>query len=457
MDTPCAVEGSEFDFTGIGLRTILDSLFDELFPLTRSITGAGLRHSLDIFARHMPLQITTVPTGTQVFDWEVPPEWVLRQARLTAPDGTVVADAAVSNLHVVNYSAPVDADLSLDEVQGHLHSLPDLPEAIPYVTSYYKPNWGFCLADRVRLSLPAGTYHAHIDSEFVPGGVPFAECLLPGESPAEIQLSSYLCHPSLANNELSGPLVLLGLYHRLKAWPRRRYSYRFVLNPETIGSLCYLFHRADHLRQHMVAGMVLTCMGGGHTLTYKASRRGDSLFDRVAAATAAQGKMRLRPFDPTGGSDERQYCSPGFNFPVGQMGRTLYGDYAGYHNSLDDKAFMGIDSLVRGVDELEAFLHTAEIAGCFRNLQPYGEPQLGRRGLYPNMNSEETRQSSSDEVVDARTALNRILTILNYSDGRHPMIDIAERLGCPLAALDGVVGRLEKAGLLQLVPQVEAP
>ena len=436
----------------------LDALFDELFPILRSISGPGLRRSLDILARHMPLATEVIPTGTRVYDWEVPPEWHLRSARLTGPNGAVIADASLSNLHVVNYSAPVDAVLTREALESHLHSLPALPDAVPYVTSYYNRNWGFCLSHTARQSLPPGNYRAVIDSEFVEGGIPVADCVLAGESDAEVLLSSYLCHPSLANNELSGPLVLLGLYRRLAAWPRRRYSYRFVINPETIGSLCYLHRHADHLQRHMAYGMVLTCVGGPQAqLSYKMSRRGDSVLDQVMRARSDAGRARIREFDPTSGSDERQYCSPGFNLPMGQIARTIYGEYDGYHNSLDDKHFMSIESLARSVDEIENLLRTAEIAGHFQNLSPYGEPQLGRRGLYPTVNSAATWQKSNDSLLDARTFLNRLLTVLNYSDGRHSILDIAAKAGLSVEDYRTVIVRLEEAGLLKLVPKQEAP
>ena len=205
---------------GGDLEQFLSELFDELFPICRSITGPGLRESLDIFGKHIPLTIERVPTGTAVFDWTAPSEWVFRRAVLTGPDGTVVADSNVSNLHVVNYSEPVDIECSLEELTPHLHSIPHLPQAIPYVTSYYKRTWGFCLSHDQLLALPHGRYHARIDSEFIDGHVPVASCVVPGESAAEIVISSYLCHPSLANNELSGPLVLLGLHRRIAAWRR---------------------------------------------------------------------------------------------------------------------------------------------------------------------------------------------------------------------------------------------
>lgn len=430
----------------------LEILFDELFPICRSMTGEGFRRSLTIFQRHMPLEIETVPSGTTVFDWTVPPEWNIRSAVLTAPDGRVLADLSKSSLAVVNYSEPIDCRLNLADLRPHLHSLPAHPDAIPYVTSYYKRTWGFCLPDRVVRSLQEGEYHAFIDSDFSDdGGVQFAQCVLAGDCDNEILLTSYLCHPSLANNELSGPLVLLGLYDRISRWPRRRFTYRFLLNPETIGSLCYLHRHSSHLQQKLISGIVLTCLGGpAQNLSFKMSRRGDSLVDRtINYLHAKEGyPIEIRPFDPTGGSDERQYCSPGFNLPVGQLARTVYGQYPGYHNSLDTKEFMGISNLVRSIDEVEEILQSMEAGSHYVNLKPFGEPQLGRRDLYPNMNSALTRSKSSDVVMDARQFLNRLLTVLNYSDGLHDMMDIASRCGCKLSELSPVVGKLEEAGLL---------
>lgn len=430
----------------------LESLFDELFPICRSVAGEGFRSSLAIFQRHMPLEIETVPTGTAVFDWTVPPEWNIRSARLTGPDGQIIADLAQSTLAVVNYSEPVNRRLSLADLRPHLHSLPAHPDAIPYVTSYYKRTWGFCLSDRALQSLPEGEYHALIDSEFsTEGGVQFGHCVLAGDSANEILLTSYLCHPSLANNELSGPLVLLGLFDRIRRWPRRRFTYRFLLNPETIGSLCFLHRYSGHLREKLVSGIVLTCLGGpSPTLSYKMSRKGNSLTDRTLQyLREKEGRpLEIRPFDPTCGSDERQYCSPGFNLPVGQIVRTAYGQYAEYHTSLDTKEFMGIPNLVRSIDGIEEILQAIEAAGRFVNLKPYGEPQLGPRGLYPNMNSAATRAKSTDVVIDARQFLNRVLTVLSYTDGNNDMMEIAVRCGCRLAELAEVVSKLEDAGLL---------
>lgn len=428
---------------------LLDGLFDRLFPLLRSITGDGIEESLCILAQHLPLEIFGVASGTQVFDWEVPPQWSCRAARLTGPDGRTVCDLKDSSLHVLNYAAAIDTELELAALQPHLHSLPQTPEAVPYVTSYYTRTWGFCLSDAVRRALPPGRYHAYIDADFTPGRVPLAHTFLPGEHEREILLSSYLCHPSLANNELSGPLVLLGLYHRIARWPQRRHRFRFVLNPETIGSLCYLHLFGDELRAQLDAGLVLTCLGGPERLSYKSSRRGNAPIDRLAAHWQARGEsLALRPFTPANGSDERQYGAPGFKLPVGQMARTLYGTYAGYHNSLDTKAFMGIDTLIASIDAIEAFLLELDQAGPWHNLCPFGEPQLGRRGLYPTLNSAHTWQASSDAVFDGRVILERILNVLNYSDGEHDLIDIATRCGCSVRDLLPVVTQLEAGGLL---------
>jgi aminopeptidase-like protein len=433
-------------------KELLEQLFDELFPICRSITGEGIRRSFAIFQRHMPLEIETVPSGTAVFDWTVPPEWNLRSAKLTAPDGTIVANLEQSTLSVVNYSEPINRRLSLAELKPHLHCVPAYPDAIPYVTSYYKRSWGFCLPARQLHALKEGEYHAYIDSDFShDGGVQFAQCVLPGDSPNEVLLSSYLCHPSLANNELSGPLVLLGLFDCISKWPRRRFSYRFLLNPETIGSLCYLHRYSDHLREKMISGIVLTCLGGpSERLTYKMSRRGNSLVDRTVHYLRDHEKVAIevRPFTPLGGSDERQYCSPGFNLPVGQLARTVYGFYAGYHNSLDTKEFMGIPTLVQSIREIEQILRAQEMGGRYINLKPYGEPQLGPRGLYPNENSVSTRTKSTDELVDSREFLNRILMVLNYADGENDMMAIAIRCGCKLTGLADVVDKLEQSGLL---------
>ncbi len=396
----------------------------------------------------MDLAIEGVASGTRVFDWTVPPEWTIRSARLTGPDGATVADMDRSNLEVVNYAEAVDRYLTLEALQEHLHSIPGQPDLVPYVTSYYRRDWGFCISDRARRSLRPGTYRARIDATLAPGEVSFASGTIGGESAREVLLSSYLCHPSMANNELSGPLVLLGLHDRIRAWPRRRYTYRFLLNPETIGSLCFLHRHGDHVRSHVDAGLVLTCLGGpAESLSYKASRRSDAPLDRVAAHLAGDG-LALRPFDPTGGSDERQFCSPGFDLPIGQMARTIYGRYPEYHASGDDLASIGIAPLVDAVDRIEEMLLLNELRGPWINTAPMGEPQLGARGLYPSVNSPTNWHLSNDETMDSRAMLDMILWILSDADGERDLLDTAAKAGVGLRDMAAVVRTLEDGGLL---------
>lgn len=434
------------------IHNLLDDTFDRLFPILRSISGPGLEASYRVLGEHMPLDYLGVPTGQTVFDWTTPPEWHCRRATLTDPEGAVVCDTDVSNLHVLNYSEGFHGSVPLDRLQSHLHSLPHLPDTVPYVTSYYNRTWGFCLAHNVRQNLKQGDYCVAIDAEFKDGQIPLAQTVLKGTTDREVLISSYLCHPSLANNELSGPLVLLALYRALSRWEHRTFTYRFLLNPETIGSLCYLWLDGERLRSTIEAGLVLTCLGGpSRRLSFKATRRGDTRLDRLARSWADREPetLAIRPFTPTSGSDERQFCSPGFNLPVGQFARTIYGEYAGYHNALDTKAFMGIDALVESASLIERFLKELDAAGPYVNQAPFGEPQLGRRDLYPTLNSAATWQHSSDAIFDGRTTLERVLTILNYSDGTYDLIDIAGKCGCSVTELLPVVNKLRAGGLLK--------
>ncbi len=430
---------------------LLDSLFDELFPIMRSISGEGIEKSIGILAKQMPLEITKTPSNSKVFDWVVPQEWHFKSATLIGPDGEVVCDANINNLHVLNYSEPIDQKLSLEELLPHLFSIPELPNAIPYVTSYYKRKWGFCLTHEQKQNLKPGLYHAKIDTAFVDGGVPFAQCKLEGETDKEILISSYLCHPSMANNELSGPLVLLALYNRIKNWRKRRFTYRFLINPETIGSLCFLHHHGKEMKENLVSGLVLTCLGGPtKVLNYKSSRMGEGLIDKVISYQGKKTCLDINklPFTPVRGSDERQFCSPGFNLPVGQISRTTYSTYNGYHNSLDDKAFMGIDTLIESTTTIEEILKYMEVCGNPVNLLPFGEPQLGKRGLYPNLNAEETRDKSADGIVDGRVELEKRMILLNMADGENSLIDISKTCGCTVDELIPTLQVLESNNLI---------
>ncbi len=423
-----------------GIETRMEAYFDRLWPICRSILGPGYRQSLDIVSEIMPTERLKFPTGQKVFDWAVPKEWLARDAYLMDPNGRKRADFKRNNLHLVGYSAPFKGRLSLGELRAHLHSLPDLPKAVPYLTSYYKKSWGFCLSHEELLTLPDGEYEVFIDSELKDGHVEIGEAVLPGDTKDEVLFSSYLCHPSLANNELSGPLVLVFLYEKIRSMPRRRFTYRFALMPETIGSLCYLSLRGKHLKKRLAAGFQMTCLGGPSHLIYKKSRQGDSLADRAAAIMLRdQGMHEILDFDPSLGSDEQQYCSPGFDLPVGCLMRTMYGRYAEYHTSLDNKAFMTIASLKRTLEAYENLVHALESNRIWENTAPYGEPQLGKRGLYPTLGSQKTLEES----------LRGLLWLLNLADSTRDLLAIAERSGHPIKRLAETAERLSAAGLLK--------
>lgn len=429
----------------------IEDLFDRLFPICRSITGSGLRETIGLLSEQLPLEMFSVSTGTQVFDWEIPQEWIIRDAWLRDPSGNVIADFKRSNLHVINYSEPVHVKLPLEEIKKYLHTLPHLPEAVPYITSYYKRRWGFCIAHNVLEQLPDGEYEAYIDSSHVQGELNFAHAVLHGESSREVLISSYICHPSMANNELSGPLVAAFLYNRLARWTNRRFTYRFVFVPETIGSIAYLHRFGEELKENVDAGLVLTCLGGQQGLSYKLSRSGKNPLDRIWKQLSTRGELQgsTRNFTPAFGSDERQYCSPGFNLPVGQMARAVYGNYPGYHNSLDTKESMTIQALQRSIDEIEQILIANEWEGYYVNRFPYGEVKLDKHGLYPDMNSSFTIKQSNNEVVDNRVQLNRILTLLNYADGEHTLTEIADLCGCSLILLIPIVQQLLEKEIIE--------
>lgn len=415
----------------------MHALATELFPICRSLTGDGVRRTLERLREICGLTLHEVPSGTPAFDWEVPPEWNIRGGRLTGPDGQVVVDFADHNLHVVGYSTPVDVELSLEELQPHLHSLPDQPEAIPYVTSYYRPAWGFCLPHRLRSQLPEGRYRAVIDSQLAPGSLTYGELVLPGASSEEVFLSTYVCHPSMANNELSGPVVAAALA-RWVASQERRYTYRFVFVPETIGSLVYLSRHREHLRQHVVAGFNLTCLGDERAYSYLPSRREDSLADRVALHVLRHHAPDFRRYSYLErGSDERQYCSPGIDLPVASVMRSKYGEYPEYHTSLDDLTLVTPAGLQGGFEALRSCLEVLEenrvlLVTCL------GEPQLGRRGLY-------NTTSSKGSSTPSRLFLN----VLAYCDGEHDLVAVADKLGLPFAEVLNVARQLEAVDLLR--------
>jgi aminopeptidase-like protein len=419
----------------------LEGYFDRLWPLMRSLTGEGVRRTHDVLGELVPLERLEIPSGTACFDWTVPPEWIYRQAYVIAPGGRRMLDVAEHNLHLVNYSAPFRGTVTLAQLEEHLHSLPNQPDAIPYVSSYYAPRWGFCLTQRQRDQLPEGDYQVVIDTEHVAGSLTISHAVLPGDEPDEVLISTYTCHPSLANDNLSGPLAAAFLYRWLAALPRRRLTYRFVWLPETIGSIAYLHQHGEHLRQRLVAGYVVSCIGDRAPFTYKRSRRGDTPADRAALIALRKfsgERLRVLNFDPSG-SDERQYCSPGFDLPVGVIARSIYGSYPEYHTSLDNREFISFEALIESVDALLATLLVLDRNVVFRRTNPYGEPQLGGRGLYPTLG---TRRQRDERLTALRW-------LLNLADGRHDLMAIAERSGSDFDLLHELAEECLRTGLIE--------
>ena len=409
----------------------------DLFPVCRSLTGDGVRQTLSAIRRELPaLTIHEVPSGTHVFDWTVPDEWNIRAARLLGPRGETIADFAENNLHVVGYSEPIDVTLTLEELQEHLYSLPDLPDAIPYVTSYYKRAWGFCLPDRVRGELPDGSYRAVIDSTLAPGSLTYGELLLKGSTNEEIFLSTYVCHPSMANNELSGPAVTTWLAKWLMSHPRR-YGYRVVFIPETIGALTYMSKNLEEMKANIVAGFNLTCVGDDRCFSYLPSRLGHTLADRAAThvlSHLAPDYVRYSFLDR--GSDERQYCAPGIDLPVCSVMRSKYGEYPEYHTSLDNLELVTAQGLGASYETYRRVLECLEANETLESTT-LGEPQLGRRGLYPTT-------STKGSGLRVRTMMN----LLAYSDGKHDLLRVAEIVGIPMWEILETVETLKGHGVL---------
>ena len=393
----------------------LHALATEVFPLNRSLTGDGVRATLATFQKHLPgLRIHEVPSGTAVLDWTIPNEWLVREAYLEGPDGQRVVDFANCNLHVVSYSTAVDTIVELDELQSHLHSDIELPNAIPYVTSYYNPIWGFCLTHEQRESLKAGRYHAVIDAQLQPGSMTYADLLIPGELDDEVLITTYVCHPSMANNELSGPMVAVGIAKWLLALPRRRYSYRIVFAPETVGAIAYIDQHLELLRSRVIAAINLTCIGDDGDYSYLASRSGDTAIDRIARRVVRRRDPHVEYRYLDRGSDERQYGMPGIDLPIVSLMRTKYGSYPEYHTHLDDLTVVTPSGLQGGLDLVRDCLVELEATDYLRSTV-IGEPQLGKRGLYHTMHA----RTVADEVL-LRTH------ILAYADGQHSVADIAE-------------------------------
>ena len=401
------------------MKNKIEQYFDRLWPINRSLTGNGNRETLSILSEIVEnLTIREIKSGTQCFDWTVPPEWSIKEAWIKDSKGNKIIDFAENNLHVIGYSTPIDKYVSIDELKTMVSTLPNQPELIPYVTSYYKERYGFCMSHNQLLSLKEDTYHIYIDSALdYNGSLTIGEAILPGKSEKEILLSTYICHPSMANNELSGPLVTSFIYKELAKIKEREYTYRFLFLPETIGSICYLSMNGKHLIKNLDAGFVVTCIGDNGPFTYKKSRNGNSLPDRATELVLKQTETdyKIIDFFPMG-SDERQYCSPGFNLPVGSLMRTMYGIYPEYHTSGDNKEFISFEAMEKSVEKYLEIFKVITYNKKYINTMPYCEPQLGKRELYPTMGGKGLKK-----IIEAT------MWLLNMSDGENDLIDIANR------------------------------
>ncbi|GAB4576909.1 MAG: DUF4910 domain-containing protein [Roseibium sp.] len=412
----------------------------DLFPICRSLTGNGTRETLARIRDHLPeLTVHEVPSGTRVFDWEVPDEWNIRKAYIKDPDGRTVVDFADNNLHVLGYSEPFQGRLDLEELQSHLYSREDLPEAIPYVTSYYKRRWGFCLSHNQRQSLKPGQYEVLIDADLKPGHMTYGELLLPGRSEKEVFLSTYVCHPSMANNELSGPAVATWLAKWIASAPRE-YSYRIVFIPETIGSITYISRHLDELRSRVIAGYNISCVGDDRCFSYLPSRAGDTLSDRAARHVLHHGVGDYVSYSYLDrGSDERQYCSPGVDLPVACILRSKYGEYPEYHTSLDDLELVTPAGLAGAYAAFRRSLELIENNGFWQATTPC-EPQLGKRGLYPTIST-----------ARGANSVRNIMNVLSYADGTRDLIDLADTIGENAFDCLTIIARLEEHGLLRRI------
>jgi aminopeptidase-like protein len=431
--------GLDLDATGAAMHAFAAALQ----PIPRSLTGDGVRATLAAVAKRIPLAVHEVPTGTAVLDWTVPREWNLRAAWVKGPGGETVIDVADSPLHVVGHSVPMRARLPLAELQAHLHSLPEHPDWVPYRTSYWRETWGFCLPHRRRAALPEGEYEVYVDATLADGALTYGECFLPGETAREVLISTHVCHPALANDNLSGIALATFLAERLAVVPRH-HGYRFLFVPGTIGAITWLARNEDAAAR-IDHGLVVANVGDAGGFHYKRSRRGDAAIDRaVPRALADLGEeVAEEDFVPFG-YDERQYCSPGFDLPVGSLTRTPWGNYPQYHTSADDltlvrpealagslRAYLGVAALLEDNGRLGAYRR-------YRNLLPKGEPQLGRRGLYGSLGG--TTSGRERELA--------LLWVLNQSDGSRDLSSIAERAGMSLAAIAEAAEALVEAGLL---------
>lgn len=423
------------------MKSIDESMYAlvcRLFPICRSITGNGVRETLRIIAEELPgLVIHEVPSGTQAFDWTVPREWNVWDAYVLDPDGNKIVDFTKSNLHLVGYSIPVNKTVSLSELQEHLYSLPDQPDAIPYITSFYQERWGFCVTHRQREQIKKeGKYTVMINSDLKSGYLTYAELLIPGKCQEEIFFSTYICHPSMANNELSGPVVTTFLVKWLLS-RRRNYTYRIVLVPETIGSITYLSRNLEEMKKQVIAGYNITCVGDERAYSFLPSRKADSLADKVALHVLKHMHPGFKQHTYLErGSDERQYCFPGVDLPVASIMRSKYGTYPEYHTSLDDLTLVTPRGLKGSYDVIRKCIECIE-ADEYLQVVTLCEPKLDKRGLYPTLSTKQTNK-----------LVREMMNLLAYADGSCSLLEIADKINVPMWHLIPIVKTLKHKKLL---------
>lgn len=410
----------------------------QLFPLNRSLTGKGVRMTLEFIKKELPeLQIHEVPSGTQAFDWTVPKEWSMNAGYIADLSGTRLIDFENNNLHVVGYSTPIDKVVTKDELAAHLHTLPDQPDAIPYITSYYKKNFGFCLTEIQRKSMGEGPFHIYIDSQLFDGNMTYAELFIPGETEEEILFSTYVCHPSMANNELSGPVVAVALAKHIESLEERHFSYRFIFTVENIGATYYISRHLAHMRDHIKAGWVLGCIGDDRTFSYVPTRFGNTYTDSISRRVLQDLSENFTEYKwLDGGSDERRYNSPGVELPIGSLMRSMYGQYPEYHTSLDNLEVISPAGLQGGLTMLIDAVQILETNFYWR-IKTKCEPQLGKRGLYPNTST----KSSGAEV-------RNLMNVVSFLDGSLSVLAIAEKCEMRYSEVIEILEKLIKADLV---------
>jgi aminopeptidase-like protein len=411
----------------------------DLFPICRSITGNGVRETLSYMKNILPdLNIKKIDSGTKVYDWSIPDEWNIYDAYIEDENGFKWVDFNKNNLHVVGYSESIDLWMGFDELDQYLHTLPSQPNAIPYITSYYNKTWGFCLSENDKKEMPNGKYHVVINSTTTKGVMNYADIVIEGKSNKEVILSTYICHPSMANNELSGPVVAMKIVNWLLE-KKRKHTYRIIFIPETIGSIAYIYNNRRHLQEHVIAGYVLTCIGDNRQYSFMPSRQYNSLSDRVARSVYRERAPDFTEYSYLErGSDERQYCSPGIDLPIASIMRSKYREYPEYHTSLDDLSVISPEGLYGGYNIVKECIRTIEGNEKYVTSYPC-EPQLGKHGIMSTLSNWVDRDNIKD-----------VLNIIAYADGNNDILTLAEKAGVEISECLGLCDMLYKKGVLSM-------